>query len=91
MNIPSAKLFQHLSEGSAPKSNFLHGGFKLLGPEFNILNAQIFDPKNAQGLGRPGTLTTLYIDKDIRVVGGEVRTNGVPDSLFILVPQTSIP
>jgi hypothetical protein len=57
--------------------------------ELGIFDEQI-DERNQGGLNRAGTLTTLYIDKDIRIVGGELEENGVTDSLFVLVPRNTI-
>ena len=48
------------------------------------------DSENSRGLNLPGTLTTLFVDKDIRVVGGELKKNGVTDSLFVLIPQSVV-
>jgi hypothetical protein len=75
------------SKGYPPKGTDLYRQAMLA--ELGLYDDNV-DQENSQGLGRPGTLTTLYIDNDIRVIGGELRENGVTDSLFILVPQASI-
>lgn len=57
--------------------------------ELGVFDGQT-DGANSAGLNRPGTLKTLFVDEELRIVGGELKQNNVPDSLFVLKRQATI-